>query len=180
MAFPVLQPIRMLAENAVVAVCNAAADAEAAVAELRRQGVANGSVSVVTVEEPGGSKPSAYYVRGGCLRRAPDLESCRQLWETLSEFAVLVSPGERAVVLGGPLAASVVRALDQEELFAKLGPLAGGLYNLGITRDAAREFELAALQGHSLVIVHGRAHDVARARRILAPWLPQAATGGRL
>jgi hypothetical protein len=81
---------------------------------------------------------------------------------------VLVIPGERAVFLAGAFAASVVRVLDHEELFGGLGPIASGLYNLGLPSDAAREYELSALQGRILVIVHGPAGEVARARQILA------------
>ena len=81
---------------------------------------------------------------------------------------VLVSPGERTVFLAGPFAASVVRTLENEGLFGDLGPIAGGLYSLGIPRDAARDYELTALQGRPLVIVHGPARDVERARRIVA------------
>jgi len=62
----------------------------------------------------------------------------------------------------------VVRTLDNEGLFGDLGPIAGGLYSLGVPRNAAREYELTALQGRPLVIVHGRARDVERARGIVA------------
>jgi len=61
-----------------------------------------------------------------------------------------------------------VRTLSNEGLFGDLGPIAGGFYNLGIPRDEARDYELTALQRRPLVIVHGRARDVERARNIVA------------
>jgi hypothetical protein len=92
--------------------------------------------------------------------------------EALPGCAVLAIPGERTAFLAGPFAASVARILDNQGLFEDMGPVAGGLYSLGIPREAARDYELTALQGRALVIVHGPARDVARARRILAAWLP--------
>ena len=157
----------MLPENAMVAICSVAADAEAAVVELRQRGLEPGCISVVAGDEQGGSTPVAYYFEDGCLRRTAARASCRRLLEALRGCVVLVIPGERTAFIAGPFAASVVRTLDNEGLFGDLGPIAGGLYSLGIPRDAAREYELTALQGRALVIVHGRARDVARAREIL-------------
>jgi len=158
-------------ENAIVVVCNASADAEAAIAELRRQGLEPGCISVVTADEQRGSMPVAYYFEGGNLRRVAARGSGWRQLGALPGCAVLVSPGERTAFLAGPFAASVVRTLDNEGLFGDLGPIAGGLYSLGIPQDAARDYELTALQGRALVIVHGHTRDVARARRILAAWL---------
>jgi hypothetical protein len=155
-------------ENAVVVVCDVAAEAEAAVSELLRQGLDPGCYSVVSVDEQAGSAPAAYYVERGCLLRTAGHGSSRSPFEALSRCAVLVRLGERPIFLAGPFAASVVRTIDNEGLFGDLGPIAGGLYSLGIPRNAARNYELTALQGRALVIVHGRARDVARARGILA------------
>jgi hypothetical protein len=160
----------MPSENAAVAVCNSAVDAEAAVSVLRTQGVDPGSISVIAADEHTGPAPVAYYFEGACLRSTTARGGCLRPFEVLPACAVLVIPGERTTLLAGPVAASVVRALNNEGLFGDLGPIAGGLYSLGIPRDVAREYELTAFQGHALVMVHGRARDVSRARRILAAW----------
>ena len=148
-----------------------AADAETAIAELRLQGIETDCISVVAVDEESELTPVAYYFDRGRLRWTSARGSSRSLLEALPGCAVLVSPGERTVFLAGPFAASVVRTLDNEGLFGGLGPIAGGLYSLGIPRDAARDYELSARQGRPLVIVHGRARDVERARRIVAAQL---------
>ena len=114
---------------------------------------------------------AAYYFEDGSLRCTAASESCQRLWQALPGCAVVVSRSEQTAVLAGPLAKCVVRALENAGLLGDLGPIAGGLYNLGVPRDAARYYELAALQGHPLVIVHGRAKDVDRARLTLVPWL---------
>jgi len=157
----------MSSENAVVAVCSVADDAEEAIAELCRQGLERDCISMVAVDEQSGVAPAAYHFDGGRLSRAAARGSSRSPSEALPVCAVLVIPGERTVFLAGPFAASVVRTLDNGGLFGDLGPIAGGLYSLGIPRDEAREYELSALHGRPLVIVHGRARDVGRARRIV-------------
>ena len=155
-------------ENAVVGVCRLAVDAEAVVAELREQGIEPDCISVVTVGEHSGLGPVAYYSDHGRLRSTATRGSSSSLLDTLPGCAILVSPGDPPVLLAGQFATSVVRTLDNEGLFGDLGPLAGGFYSLGISRDAARDYELSALQGRTLVVVHGRAPDVERARRIVA------------
>ena len=158
----------MSLENVAVAVCNGAAEGEAVVAELRQQGLEPDCISVVAADERGGAMPVAYYSEGGRLRGTGASAGSRSLLESLPGCVVLVSPGEPTVLLAGPFAACVVRTLDNEELFGALGPIAAGLYSLGISREAAREYELIAMRGRPLVIVQGRAWDVQRARGIMA------------
>lgn len=154
-------------ENAVVAVCNGAAEAKAIVGGLRQQGLEPDCISVVAVDDQSGATPVAYYFEGGRLRGTAPHGSSRSLLDALPGSAVLISLGE-IVLVAGPFGASVVRTLNNEGLFGNLGPIAGGLYSLGIPQHAARDYELTALQGRPLVIVHGRARDVERARRFVA------------
>jgi len=156
------------AENVVVAICGAAADAEAAVQELGQRGIGPDSISVVAAGDERATAPVAYYFEHGVLRGTALREERWRFLADLPGCAVLVIPDERPVLIGGSLAASVVRAIDNKLLFGDLGPVASALYSAGVARDAAREYELTALQGHVLVIVQGRAKDVAGARTILA------------
>ena len=112
--------------------------------------------------------PVAYYSDGARLHCTGASARLRSLVESLQGCVVLVSPGEPGVILTGPFASYVVRTLDNEELFGDLGPIAAGLYTLGVSREAAREYELSTMRGSPLVIVHGRAWDVQRARAIMA------------
>jgi hypothetical protein len=157
----------MPSENAVVGVCRLPADAESVVAELRQEGIGTDCISVVTVGEQRGLGPVAYYSDSGRLRSTAARGNCTALLDALPGCAIVVTPGDPPLLLAGPFAASVVRVLGNEALFGDLGPLAGGFYSLGIPRDAARDYELSALQGRALVVVHGRALDVERARRIV-------------
>ncbi len=169
MAHFVLRPTLqgMSPANVVVAVCKRMTDAVMAVSELRRQDIEPGCISVVAVDEQSGVAPVSYYLEDGYLRRAASGRDCPCLWKALPGCAVLVNPGEPVIFLAGSLAACVARTLNNGALFGDLGPVAAGLYSLGLAKEAAREYELAARQGRVLLIVHGRARDVARARGIL-------------
>jgi hypothetical protein len=155
-------------ENVVVAICSEAGDAEAAVLELGRQGIGPDSISIVAAEDESAAAPVAYYFEHGILRGTALREDRWRLMADLPGCAVLVIPDERPVLVAGSLAASVVRVLDNKPLFGDLGPIASAFYCAGIPRDTAREYELTALQGRVLVVVQGRAKDVAGARAILA------------
>jgi len=156
-------------ENAVVAACNGAAEAEAVIGELRQNGLEADCISIVAVDQQSGLLPVAYGFDNGRLRTTASRGSSQSLLESLPGCAVvLVCPGERTILLAGSFAETVVRTLNSDGLFGNLGPIASGLYSLGIPRDEARDSELTALQGRPLVIVHGRARDVERARLIVA------------
>jgi len=155
-------------ENLLVEICRGGTEAEAAICELGRQGVGPESISAVVADRQAGVAPVAYYFESGRLLRTAARDSGWRPAKSLAGCAVLMVPGEPTVLLAGAFAESIVRALENGALFGDLGPIAGGLYSLGVSRDAAREYELTALQGHALVLVHGSVGVVARARRILA------------
>lgn len=156
----------MSAQNAMVAICHGPADAAAALRELGRQGVGLACLSAVAADRESETAPAAYYVQDGQLRKAGQGEG--GLWQMLSGRSVLVIPGEPAILLAGPFAACVVQTLENGMLFGDLGPIAGALYSLGISRESACRYASAARQGRALVIVHGRSREVEQARSILA------------
>jgi hypothetical protein len=152
--------------NALVVVYNVAEDAAAALATLRAQELEH-ALSLAAADQQSGIAPVAYHFESGHLHRAPVPGSSPSPFEGFAEYAVLVCAGERPVLLGGPFAAAVIRALDNEGLFGDLGPIAAGLYSFGVPREAAREYELMVRQGRILVIVQGRARDIVRLGRLL-------------
>ena len=69
-----------------------------------------------------------------------------------------------------------VAALDNAPLFAGLSAVGAGLYSIGIPRVRIMRYEAALKRQMCLVVVHGAAADVSRAKAILQD---QAATAGR-
>lgn len=156
----------MSAENAIVAVCDGPARAAESLLELARHGVELGCLSAIAADRESETAPAAYYVKDGLLRKAGQGDG--GYWRMLSNWSVLVIPGEPAILAAGPFAACVVQAIENGMLFGDLGPVARALYSLGIPRESACRYALAVRQGRALVIVQGRSRDVAQARSILA------------
>jgi hypothetical protein len=70
-------------------------------------------------------------------------------------------------VIVGPLATSIVAGLDAPTLRRGLGPLAAALTGLGIPEEAALDYESAIQAQRILLIVHGDASGIQRARQLL-------------
>ena len=159
----------MFLENAVVTVFAMTADAVGVVSELITNGLEPEHLSVVATDEQSELVPVAYYLEAKHLLKAATSGGCSCLWKTLPGCGVLVCPGQSPILVAGHFALCIARTLDCPALFGDMGPIAAGLYSLGVPQESARGYETAARQGRPLVIVHGRAQDVARARHILMP-----------
>jgi hypothetical protein len=71
------------------------------------------------------------------------------------------------VVVLGYLAASVISAIETAVMVGGLGALGAALYSIGIPKDSVIQYE-AALKGDGfLVMAHGGAEDITRAKAIL-------------
>ena len=72
------------------------------------------------------------------------------------------------IVILGPLAATLVGGLEGAALGGGAGALVGALSALGIPRDSVLRYETAIKANKFLVIVHGGADAIQRARDVLA------------
>lgn len=165
-AVAVLQQVAMPAENVTVFVYSAVADLVNVLGKLARLGAGMESVSVISVDRETATASAAYHIETGEIQRAP-CGDCLSFTRLLKGCTVLLTPGFPAVVIAGPLGRCFSRMLPNEALFEGMGAIAGTLYALGIARGAACRYETAALNGGALVVVHGRARDVARVRALL-------------
>jgi hypothetical protein len=89
------------------------------------------------------------------------------LWGLLFGSAFFLIPGIGPVLVGGPLVASIVGALEGVTVVGGLSALGAGLVSLGIPNDSVVRYEAALKADKFLVIAHGTADDVAKARAIL-------------
>ncbi len=153
-------------ENIAVAVCNGVAEAVRVIAELDRHGIEPECMSMVAIDEYSAFDPVGYCMTDGHLRRAA-AGGCAPVLDKMTGYTVLVAPGQPVILLAGPIGACVSRTLQNKALFGALGPIASLLYALGASRVAACGYETAARQGRALIVVHGRARNVARARELL-------------
>src|ERR1700689_198505 len=89
------------------------------------------------------------------------------LWGLLFGAAFFWVPGVGPLLIGGPLVAWIVGALEGAVVVGGLSAVGAGLYSIGIPKDSVLRYEAALKADKFLVLAHGTAEDVAKARSIL-------------
>jgi hypothetical protein len=94
------------------------------------------------------------------------------LWGLLFGAAFLFVPGLGQVVVAGPLVASIIAGLEGAIAVGGLSAIGAALFSIGIPKDSVVRYEVALNANQFLLIAHGTADEVARAREILqtGPW----------
>lgn len=159
----------MAEQQAAVAVYSDHAHAEAAVARLREAGIAIAGVSVVGGGEPAaGGQASGHYTSAGQVRHQGRHGG---LWALLSNLLLdtgtFTIPGAGPVFVAGPVVGWIATELEGDRLADDLDPIGAGLVRAGIPREHLPDYERALRRGDVLVIVHGAADEVARAKAVL-------------
>jgi len=85
--------------------------------------------------------------------------------------AFFAIPGIGPVLVLGPMVAWIVGALEGAAVFGGLSAIGAGLYSMGIPRDSILQYEMA-LKTDNLLMVHGSASEVEKARDIIASTRP--------
>lgn len=76
------------------------------------------------------------------------------------------------MLIGGPLVAWIIAALEGAVVVGGLSAIGAGLFSLGIPKDSIVQYESAVKAGKFVVVAHGTAEDVAKARNILSTLKP--------
>jgi hypothetical protein len=155
-------------ENAVVGIYDVPTGAEAAIRSLQESGFGPEKISVAGTDDPTGSQTIGYYQGCSGMKYWGALkEFWGPLWGVLSGWAFLSVPGIGPVLVAGPLAGWTVATLDNAAVFGGLSALGAGLYSIGISREGVSACESAVRNGKYLVLVHGTAKEVSKAKVIL-------------
>jgi hypothetical protein len=89
------------------------------------------------------------------------------LWGWLFGAVFITVPGVGPVIVLGYLAALVVSAVEGAVVVGGLSALGAALYSIGIPKDSVIQYETALKADKFLVMAHGSADEVKRAREIL-------------
>lgn len=89
------------------------------------------------------------------------------LWGLLFGAAFLFIPGIGPVVAAGSVVTWIVAALEGAILVGGLSALGAGLFSLGIPKDSIVKYETSIKAGKFLLIAHGTADEVEKARSVL-------------
>jgi hypothetical protein len=94
------------------------------------------------------------------------------LWGMLFGAAFFAIPGIGPVLVAGPLVAWIVGALEGAVVVGGLGAIGAGLYSIGISKDSVVKYETAIKSDKFLVLAHGTADEVAKAKNIMQTTRP--------
>src|SRR5579863_1334269 len=89
------------------------------------------------------------------------------LWGWLLGAVFISIPAIGPVIVLGYLAAVVVSAVEGAVVVGGLSALGAALYSIGIPKDSVLDYETAVKADKFLVMAHGPAEEVARAKTIL-------------
>ncbi len=158
----------MSKQNSVVGIYNTHTEAEAAVKELQKSGFDMKMLSVVGKDYHTEENVVGFYNAGDRMKFWGKLGAFwGALWAILFGSAFFVIPGLGQLVVLGPLVMIIVGALEGAVVTGGLTALGAGLYSIGIPKDSILKYETAVKSDKFLVIAHGSAGDVAKAKSIL-------------
>src|SRR5271157_657633 len=159
--------------NAVVAVYGTHIEAEGAVKELQRAGVDMRSLSIVGKDSHTDEHVVGYY--NNCDRMkywGKTGAFWGGFWGLLFGSAFFAVPGIGAVLVAGPVISWIVGALEGAAVVGGLSAIGAGLYGMGIPKDSVVQYELALKTDQFLLLVHGTAAEVERAKDVIESTQP--------
>jgi len=163
--------------NAVIAVYDNHSAAEGAVKELQKSGFDIKKLSVVGKDYHTDEQVVGYYNAGDRMKYWGKLGAFwGGFWGLLFGSAFFWVPAIGPVLVGGPLVAWIVAALEDAAVVGGLSAIGAGLYSIGIPRDSIVTYETAIKAGHYLVVAHGTSADASKAKNILNTLKPADVT----
>jgi hypothetical protein len=158
----------MSVESSVVAVYHTHTEADQAVKELQRGGVDMRKLSIVGKGYHTDEQVVGYYNTGDRMKYWGKTGAFwGGFWGLLFGSAFFAIPGLGPILVAGPLVAWIVAALEGAVVVGGLSALGAGLYSIGIPKDSIVKYEAALKTDQFLLIVHGTASEVAKAKDII-------------
>jgi hypothetical protein len=154
--------------NSVVAVFASHEQADDAVRALQRDGFDMTKLSIVGKDYQTEEHVVGYYSTGDRMRYWGKLGAFwGGFWGLLLGSAFFWVPGVGQLLVAGPLVMWIVGALEGAALVGGLSALGAGLVGLGIPKNSVVRYETEVKNGKLLLVAHGTAGDVERARSLL-------------
>ncbi|MEO8126077.1 MAG: general stress protein [Bryobacteraceae bacterium] len=158
----------MSKDNAVVAVYETHLGAEEGVKELQRAGVDMRTLSIIGKGTHTDEQVTGYYNTGDRMKYWGKAGAFwGGFWGLLLGSAFFAIPGIGPVLVAGPVIAWIVGALEGAVLVGGLSAIGAGLVGMGIPKDSVVQYEVALKTDKYLLLVHGTASEVDKARDIL-------------
>jgi hypothetical protein len=154
--------------NATVAVFANHDQADAAIKALQKAGFDMRNLSIIGKDFHTEEHAVGYYNTGDRVRFWGKKGA---FWGGLAGIlfssAFLVIPVVGHIIVLGPLVASIVSGLEGAAVVGGTSALVAALSGLGIPKDSVIRYETEVKEGKFLVVAHGTADEVARAKTVL-------------
>ncbi len=160
----------------VVAVYNTHHEAELAVKELHKSGFDMKNLSIIGKDNHDGENITGYYSVG---EKSGYWGKMEHFWTSplglLAGSAVLIMPGIGLVLVGGPLVAWIISALEGAALAGGVSAVGAALDSQGIPETHVFTYEEAIKMGKFVLICHGVQVAAALAHEIINRTNPELA-----
>ena len=154
--------------DSVVAVFTEHTQAEAAIKELQKSGFDMKKLSIVGKDYHTEENVVGYYNLGDQVKNWGKAGAFwGWIWGLVFGSAFLFIPGLGMVMVGGPIVSWLIGALETAVVVGGLSALGAALVGAGIPKDSVLKYETALKADKFVVIAHGTADEVARAKSIL-------------
>ncbi len=165
----------MSASDAIIAVFDSHATAEAAVKKLGAANFEMKNLSVVGKGYRTEEKVVGFYNIGDRVRFWGERGAFwGGLWGLFFGGMVLTLPVVGSVVVLGYLAAAAISVLEGAVLVGGASALGAALYSIGIPKNSVVEYETAVKADKFLVMAHGTTDEMLRAKALLQADAPGA------
>jgi Protein of unknown function (DUF3341) len=155
-------------QNSVVAIFGQHSAAENAIKELKDGGFDIKKLSIIGRDYHSEDNVVGFYNTGDRMKYWGKFGAFwGGLWGMLFGAAVLFIPGIGPVVAAGSVITWIIAALEGAVVVGGLSALGAGLYSLGIPKDSIVKYETTIKAGKFVLIAHGSADEVEKARSIL-------------
>ena len=160
---------RAMAEHSVVGVYKALGAAEAAVRSLGDGGFPIQKVSIIAKNLEDDRRIHGYVTACDVARSSASTGAwVGGVFGLLAGAAFLWVPGFGPLIVAGSLASALLGGIEGAVAGAAVTGVFGWLLGLGVSQDKILKYEEAVKAGKFLVIAHGPADTVGKARKILA------------
>jgi len=155
-------------QNSVVAIFGQHPEAENAVKELKAGGFDIKKLSIIGRDYHSEDNVVGFYNTGDRMKYwGKQGAFWGGLWGMLFGAAFLFVPGIGPVVAAGSVVTWIISALEGAIVIGGLSALGAALYSFGIPKDSVVKYETSIKAGKFLLIAHGTADEVQKARGIL-------------
>jgi hypothetical protein len=151
-----------------VYVFNTHVEAEEAIRSLSRSGFDVKKLSLVGKGYHSEEHPVGFYTVGDRIKSWGGIGAFwGGVWGLLLAPAVFFLPGLGLMAMAGPVVAVLVGALEGAVVVGGLSALGAALTVIGVPKDQVIKYETALKADKYVLMVHGSAEEVAKARSVL-------------